>query len=196
MKSLALFDFDGTLTAKDSLADFISFAVGKPRMLFGAAQLSTTLIGYFLGVVNNSQAKQKVLRYFFAGWLEKEMKDISQKYSIQKIPDIIRPKGLLRLSWHLEQGHDVVIVSASPEIWIRPWTDTIGISLIGTRLEFKQGRLTGNYEGKNCNGLEKVNRIKENYNLNEYDMIYGYGDTRGDKPMLGLANEAYYKPFK
>jgi phosphoserine phosphatase len=70
------------------------------------------------------------------------------------------------------------------------------VSLISTRLETNNGKLTGRIEGKNCRGIEKVRRIKMQYKLDEYDEIYAYGDTKGDKPMLGLATIAFYKPFQ
>ena len=56
--------------------------------------------------------------------------------------------------------------------------------------------ITGNFITKNCYGQEKVNRIKESYDLSKYDLIYAYGDSRGDKEMLELANNSFYKPFR
>ena len=61
--------------------------------------------------------------------------------------------------------------------------------------EIKNGKLTGKFSTKNCFGIEKVNRIKEKYNLSEYNVIYAYGNSSGDKEMLSIANEKYYKRF-
>jgi phosphatidylglycerophosphatase C len=63
-------------------------------------------------------------------------------------------------------------------------------------LEVKNGVVTGKIDGKNCNGKEKAKRIKQAINLNEYDSIYAYGDSAGDKQMLALATYTYYKNFK
>jgi len=41
-----------------------------------------------------------------------------------------------------------------------------------------------------------VRRILAAYDLSQYDEVYAYGDTKGDKPMLGLATIAFYKPFR
>ena len=49
--------------------------------------------------------------------------------------------------------------------------------------------------GNDCNGLEKVRRIKKKYNLNKYAKIYAYGDTEGDKPMLDIADISFYRAF-
>lgn len=196
MRCLALFDFDGTLTFKDSLADFIAYAVGRSRLVSGAAFLSPFLAAYALKIMDNGQAKRKVLSHFFAGWREDVLEAAGKAYALERLPKILRDKGIDRLYWHLDQGHDVAIVSASPEVWLRAWTENMGIGLIGTSLEVKDGRITGNYQGRNCHGEEKVRRIKERYPLEEYDIVYAYGDTSGDTPMLGLAHEVVYKPFR
>ena len=47
--------------------------------------------------------------------------------------------------------------------------------------------LTGEFKGKNCNGEEKVKRIKAHLMLSEYDEILAFGDSSGDEAMLSLA---------
>jgi phosphoserine phosphatase len=78
---------------------------------------------------------------------------------------------------------------------IQPWSKQFEASLICTKLESRDGKLTGRIEGNNCRGKEKVRRIQLNYNLVEYDEVLAYGDSKGDKPMLGLAIQ-FYKPFR
>lgn len=193
--ALALFDFDGTLTAKDSLGDFILFAFGKPKTLIGGILLSPTLAGYALGLMDNSKAKQQVLKYFFSGISVEKMQNLGERYAKQRLPSILRPTGLDKLTWHQQQGHQIVIVSASTEYWLKPWTDSMGFDLLATQLEVKDQKLTGCYAGENCHGDEKLRRIKSVYDLGQFDEIYAYGDTSGDKPMLALADHAFYKPF-
>jgi phosphoserine phosphatase len=58
--------------------------------------------------------------------------------------------------------------------------------------------LLKNYIGSascNCYGEEKVRRIRASYNLDEFNHIYAYGDSEGDKAMLDLAHEHDYKHF-
>lgn len=192
---LALFDFDGTLTTKDSLGDFILFAFGKPKTLIGGILLSPTLAGYALGLMDNSTAKQQVLKYFFSGISVEKMQELGERYAKQRLPKILRPAGVEKLKWHQQQGHQIVIVSASTEYWLKPWTDSMGFDVLATQLEVKDQKLTGCYAGVNCHGEEKVRRVKAEYDLGQFDEIYAYGDTSGDKPMLALADHAFYKPF-
>ena len=192
---IAFFDFDGTITTQDSLPDFIKFAIGKPKYYLGLCLLSPILLAYVLKLLPNHSAKEKMISYFFKGWPEKNFQTVADEYAAHQIDKIVRPKALEKLHWHQEQGHKVVIVSASMKSWLKKWCDTQNVELISTQLEIKQGKLTGKFATKNCHGKEKVNRIKEQYSLQDYSYIYAYGDSSGDKDMLKLANEAFYKPF-
>ncbi|MBE0471888.1 MAG: HAD family hydrolase, partial [Methyloprofundus sp.] len=175
-KAIALFDFDGTLTTKDSLGDFILFAFGKPKTVIGGILLSPTLAGYALGLMDNSKAKQQVLKYFFNGISVEKMQELGDSYAKERLPKILRPAGLEKLKWHQQQGHQIVIVSASTEYWLKPWTTSMGVDLLATQLEVKDNKLTGCYLGENCHGEEKVNRIQAAYDLAQYDEVYAYGD--------------------
>ncbi len=194
--TLALFDFDGTVTEKDSLADFIQFAVGRPRYYLGLAFLSPMLTGYTLKIVPNHIAKERLIAHFFRGWDAEQFRTLAEQYSLEKIDAMTRSKAMERVRWHQNEGHDVVIVSASMAEWLQPWCDQNSIVLISTRLEVKEGRLTGRFATKNCYGPEKANRVKAAYDLSRYDHIFAYGDSRGDRELLALADEPFYKPFR
>ncbi len=101
-----------------------------------------------------------------------------------------------RLHGHKEQSHKVVIVSASIECWLKPWCDENNLDLIAIKLEIKDGITTGKFFAKNCYGIEKANRVNKVYSLSDYNHIYAYGDSRGDKELLELADESFYKPFR
>ncbi|MCH9742877.1 MAG: HAD-IB family hydrolase [Proteobacteria bacterium] len=195
-KSLALFDFDGTITDRDSLPDFIVVAVGLHRFLLGMLVLSPMLVLYVLKLVRNDFAKEKMLGYFFKGWTIDRLNAVGRRYALTRIQQIIRPQAQARLQWHQAQGHDVVIVSASAEYWLQAWSEQQGFKLIATKMAVSNGILTGRFEGNNCYGSEKVRRIREELDLADYERIYAYGDSLGDKPMLALAHEAIYKPFR
>jgi len=196
LQHLALFDFDGTITTDDSLIKFIRFVVGDTKFTLGMAVLSPMLTAYKLKFIPNYKAKQYMLSYFFKGMSEKKFMQVANEYSLKHIDIILRPQAMKKIAWHKEQGHKIVIVSASIECWLKPWCDENNLDLIATKLEIRNGTVTGKFLGKNCYGIEKSHRVQEQYNLNDYDYIYAYGDSRGDKELLGLADESFYKPFK
>ena len=195
-KKIVFFDFDGTITTDDSLLKFIRFVVGDRRFLLGLVVLSPMLVLYKLKLISNSKAKQYMLSWFFKGMSKEAFLKVANEYSLVHIDKILRPKAIEKINWHKNQGHKVVVVSASIECWLRPWCEKNGLELIATKLEIKDDIVTGKLLSKNCYGVEKVNRIKEIYNLKDFEYIYSYGDSSGDKQMLELAHEKFYKPFR
>jgi len=193
---LALFDFDGTITTDDSLIKFIRFVVGDVKFIRGITVLTPMFITYKLKLIPNYKAKQIMFSYFFKGMTEEQFKTIAQEYSLKHIDTILRPQAIAKIVWHKEQDHKIVVVSASVECWLKPWCDTHGLELIATKIEMKDGVVTGKLLSKNCYGIEKTNRVQERYNLSDYNYIYAYGDSRGDKELLELADESFYKPFR
>lgn len=193
---LALFDFDGTITTRDSLIDFIQFAVGKRAYYRGLVALSPMLLGYTVKLIANNRAKEKMLAHYFQGWERAKFKNVTSRYALEQIDQIVRPDALAKLQWHREQGHRVVMVSASMACWLRDWCVKEKIELLSTELEFVDEKLSGKFKSKNCYGKEKVNRINTYLNLKEYEYIYAYGDSSGDKELLALADESHYKPFR
>ncbi len=193
---LALFDFDGTITTKDSLVEFIQYATGKPTYYAGLLKLSPMLTAYIFKLIPNHIAKEKLIGHFFKGWNTKQFQKLASQYSLEQIDRITRPKAIEKIRWHQEQGHKVVMVSASMECWLRAWCDKYNIRLISTQLEMRDNKLTGKFATKNCYGIEKANRVQESYNLSDYEYIYAYGDSHGDRELLELADESFYKPFR
>jgi HAD superfamily hydrolase (TIGR01490 family) len=194
-KEIALFDFDGTITTKDTLIEFIRFAKGPFWFYLGFILNLPYLIGYKLKFISNQTAKEKVLQFFFRDTPVEIFTEYCTDFSKNVLPKLIRPKAFEEIRRLKERNTIVVIVSASPENWVEAWARRLQLEVITTRLEVKNGMITGKIVGKNCHGKEKVNRITEKYKLNDYRIVAAYGDTNGDKPMLSLAQKAYYKPF-
>ena len=192
---IAFFDFDGTIIKGDSLISFIRYAVGGNSLILGLIWLFPTLIGYKIGVIPNYIAKQRLLAHFFAGYREDKFLQLAQDFSLQYIDKMLRPKAIKRIEWHKKQGHQIVVVSASIESWIEPWCKKNSLDLIATQLEFKSGIVSGSFQTKNCYGKEKLRRIKNSYNIDDYEYIYAYGDSKGDKELLEFAHESGFKVF-
>ena len=195
-KTIAFFDFDGTISTTDSMLQFLLFALGKKRVIMGAAVLLPVITLYLLRIISNSTAKKAVLRHFFRNTGYAELCETADRFGLQKLPLIVRPKALERIKWHQANGHTVVVVSASIKLWLRRWCDEMQVELIATELQIENGRFAGSYAGANCNGEEKVRRIKAQFDLSQYAEIYAYGDSAGDLPMLAMAAHGYYKPFR
>ncbi len=195
LSKLALFDFDGTITSKDTFLDFIRFVRGWPAFVVGMLLLSPASILFLCGIIKNSTFKELMLRLFLRGMPVEVLKRYGHDYAEKRLPGIIRHSAKDRLDWHKNQGHEIVIISASSKEWMESWALKQGYSLISTRLESKNGLLTGALEGENCFGQEKVRRLKAEFDIDKYSYVYAYGDSKGDREMLSLAHESNYKPF-
>jgi len=194
-KNIALFDFDGTLTTKDTLLEFIKFYRGTAVFYAGFLILSPIMVLFKAKLLANWKAKEFMLRYFLGNHDHATFQAACDEFARTKIPALLRPEALARLREHQAQGDAVVIVSASPENWIRLFSDSLSVELIATRLEVAGNKITGRLCGKNCFGPEKAERIRAQFNLTDYDQISAYGDSRGDREMLALSNRAYYRRF-
>jgi len=195
-RRIAFFDFDGTITTKDTLLEFVRHNKGSFRYYLGFLLTSPWMVAYKLKIISNQKAKEKFLSFFFHNHSLAKFHELCTSFANEAIPPLIRPKAQEEINRLQQAGAEVVIVSASPENWIRPWSDKVGVQLLSTRLDTKDEKLTGKIMGRNCHGEEKVRRIKEAYTLSDYDEVYAYGDTRGDLPMLRTANISFYKPFR
>lgn len=195
-KGIAFFDFDGTLTRRDTLIEFIRFSKGTSRLVLGFLRHAIYLLAFKMKLVSNQAAKEKILQFYFHGTGVEEFNSLCRQFATQRLPQLVRPKAMAEVKKLQNEGYQVVVVSASPENWIREWADSIDVQLIASQLEVIDGRITGKLLGRNCYGEEKVRRILEKHSMKDYEVVYAYGDTRGDLPMLKLATNSFYKPFR
>ncbi|MDO7253545.1 HAD-IB family hydrolase [Helicobacter cappadocius] len=196
-QNIAFFDFDGTITRRDSLFLFVKFLVGHRKFYWGILIHLHILLGYLMGVLKNSYAKERLSEYFFKGYEGKEFLIECEKF-LTILKTTLKDSALERLYWHKQQGDKIVLVSASFEEYLIPLCRELQIDCIGTALEVKNAKLTGRFACANCYGKEKSIRIQNKYDLKDYAKIYAYGDSSGDKEMLALASieNRFYKFFK
>jgi HAD superfamily phosphoserine phosphatase-like hydrolase len=142
--------------------------------------LLPVFFAFKIGIIPNWRAKELLFSYFFKGMNEEDILKLGTEFSEQIIPGLLRPEAVHEFEFHKKSGNQIIVVTASFPIWIKPWCDLNHFELIATEYEIRQTRLTGLIQGKNCFGLEKVKRIKEEYDLSRFDQIYAYGDSYAD----------------
>lgn len=193
MNRVYAFDFDGTLTKKDTFLQFILYVWGFKAFCLGMLKYSPQLVMMKLGKYPNWKVKQKVFSHFFKGMSYQEFAQKGRLFAIDK-SHLLRSKGVEMVKKAQKEGAEVLIVSASIDNWVQPFFPKVKI--VGTQVEVENELLTGQFLTKNCYGQEKVNRILAIYpNRREYKLI-AFGDSEGDKELLAFADEAHYKPFR
>jgi len=193
--TVAAFDFDGTLTRRDSLLPFLSHFSGMFRFAMGMLRMSPVLSAYAIGYLQNDVAKEKVLKYFLGGCELSEIEVQGEIFAHAILPKLQCPIAMKRLEWHKNQGHLCILVSASLAHYLDPWAKNAGFDhVLASRLDVdSDGRITGKLVGGNCFGEQKAKRIKAYLTDQGEYSLYAYGDSRGDKEMLEMADFAYYK---
>ena len=193
MKKIYAFDFDGTLTTKDTLIEFIRYAKGSMDLGLGFLRYAHLLVLMKLGLYPNYKAKQKVFAYFFKDTTLDDFNALCKEFAASS-RHLLRPNAIEAINLATKEGSEVLIVSASIDNWVQPFFPQVKV--VGTQIEVIDGKLTGLFLSKNCYGQEKVNRILSLYpNRQDYHLT-AYGDSRGDREMLAFADESYFKPFR
>lgn len=192
MKRYSFFDFDGTLTRKDTLPLFMRHAIGLPRTIAAFLSAIPAIAAWKLKRISNSEAKQRLFSLAFKGMKVEEFREKGRTFA-EKIRKIERPEVVEALKEAAARGDNTAIVSASMGTWIRPWAEKLDfIRVISTEPEVKRGRLTGRFATPNCHGSEKRRRILEAFPELETDrdncLVEAWGDSSGDDEMLGLAD--------
>jgi phosphatidylglycerophosphatase C len=192
---IAVFDFDGTITTRDTLPVFIRFAVTLAHLLKGTMYMAPFVLLFKLKIIPNYTAKERLFKTFFKGISIDRFNELSEKF-ITNIEKIVNPVALEKIKWHQQMGHEVIIISASVENWIRPWANKYGIdTVLATGLQLDNNIITGNFLTKNCHGAEKVTRLLAAYADRDSYTLYAYGDSNGDKELLAAADHSFYRKF-
>jgi phosphatidylglycerophosphatase C len=197
-KTVAAFDFDGTLTRGGSVLPFLVSVRGFWPVFRAVAALSPKLLrSALLGGTAADDAKEQLFTRLLGGLPVQVIEERSIVFAERHLARRLRQDASQRLEWHRRQGHHVVIVSASPESYVRPAGEMLGVDgVLGTRLAVGGGGLlTGGYEGKNCRGAEKYARLVVHLRAHgllgggdDQPELWAYGNSRGDLRLLRAAD--------
>lgn len=191
--NLALFDFDGTLTTRETFPAFLHYAAPRLRLVVGRVVLAPLVIGYRLGWLDGVSVRARITSFAFRGMPEARLRALGESFARDVLPGLMRPDMMARLRQHQAQGDAVMVVSGAYDTYLAPWCAAHGVDLACSRLEARDGAMTGRYLGAQCVGEEKVRRIRAEHDLSTYASIHAYGDTPEDEAMLALAQHRWYR---
>lgn len=187
---IAAFDFDGTLTTRDSLPPFLCFVNGWAATSWHLASQTPSFFKYLIGRESRQGVKEHILTRALQGKSYDFLCKQGMAFSQTKLPKLLKPATLERLQWHQKQGHRCVLISANIDLYLHFWGKKAGFHhVLCSRCEVdKQGKLTGHLIGKNCWGAEKVRRLLECCGSRSSFTLYAYGDSKGDYDLLNCAD--------
>lgn len=193
MKKAYFFDFDGTLTYRDTMFMFLKFS-GKARFYKKFFLFSPLFALLKLGLANPEEVKRKFIESILSGRTKASLEKDAEAFAEQSYPKIFRPTALDFIK-NISAATDSYLVSASLDIWLKPFAQRLNMQLISTEADFEKGVFTGRFKTPNCNGAQKPLRIAQAIRGRAYDKKIAFGDTVGDKEMLDWADEGHYRFF-
>ena len=192
---VVLFDVDKTLTVRDCVIPFLRRVAGTPRLLLGVLRRWRPIVRACAKRDRNI-LKEHFARIVFTGKSVDEVDSLGIEFASKIASSWIRPDVADRFRWHQDQGHVVVLVSASFSPYLEPLGDLIEAdAVLCAELESIDGVYTGELSRPNCRGQEKVNRVRAwltEAGLPDSSVLYAYGDSSGDVAMLDFAQNGVW----
>lgn len=197
-ENIVVFDFDGTITTRDTFALFLRYYAGTPRWAFKIFLLLPVFLAYGLRIIDRNRVKAHVIRRFFGGEGESDVQASAKQFAQGVIPGLIRPGAQIELDKHKETSLDTLyICSASITPYLNVWASAQNIKhVLATELEVENGICTGHIEGANVWGPGKIQRIEAEFGNRSFTISEAYGDSRGDRELLRAAHVSHWRPFR
>jgi HAD superfamily hydrolase (TIGR01490 family) len=192
-RPVAAFDFDGTLSYRDSLGPFLRQLCGRAALYREMARRSPVLAGVAVGLGNRDAEKERLVGRLLAGRDVDDVRAAGAAYATElHRGNALRPEMVELVQWHRDRGHETVIVSASLDVYLDPLAPMIGIDqVLCTRPGVGPGeRLDGTLVGGNVRGPEKLRRLREWAGDGDVE-LWVYGDSAGDRELLAAADHPH-----
>lgn len=194
-RPIVAFDFDGTLTVRDSFKAFLRWRAGPVRYALGLARLAPGALAYLVHR-DRGRIKAQAVAEFLKGIPKSQLEAEAKAFADAVAPRFLRPDALSKWRLWRAEGAQLVIVTASPREVVAPFAQALDADrLIATELAFdSEQRVTGRFASPNCRGPEKVTRLEAAFGPG-LRLRAAYGDTSGDHEMLAIAEERGLRVF-
>ncbi|KJV41076.1 HAD-IB family hydrolase [Acinetobacter brisouii] len=191
--NLALFDFDHTITHTDSFAQFLKYSLSYRQQFMGGFRVAPWFLAFRVGYVSDQQIRMRLCRVAYKNYSVEKLVRQGQLFSKTILPTLLHEHAKQQITWHQQQGDQVVVVSSSLDVYLKDWCQQQGIDLICNQLEVRAGRYTGELYQGDCGYAEKARRVQQQYCLSDFELVYAYGDSPNDHAMLALADKKFYQ---
>jgi HAD superfamily hydrolase (TIGR01490 family) len=192
----AFFDLDKTVIAKSSLLAF-----SRPFYAGGLISRRAVLKSSYAQFVfmlsgADSQTLDRMRAHITAlctGWDVEQVSAIVRETLHDVVNPLVYAEAAMLIAEHAEQGHDVVVVSASGTELVTPIADMLGAThSVATQMVVQDGRYTGDIAFY-CYGENKATALDDLAAMYGYDLdeCYAYSDSATDLPMLEAVGHPY-----
>jgi phosphatidylglycerophosphatase C len=190
---VALFDLDGTLTYRDTLLPFLAgYLARHPARLARLWRLAPAVLGYALGGRDRGRLKSRAIRAVMAGDTRPLVAGWAERFVAELKPrGAFRAAGLAVLEAHRSAGDRLVLLSASPDLYVPLIGRLLGFErTVCTEIRWDRDRLDGALLTPNRHGAEKVRCLEQLREVYAHAPVTAYGNSLSDLPHLALAERA------
>jgi phosphatidylglycerophosphatase C len=192
-KVVAIFDLDGTITKSDTyLAFLMGYVRRRPYLLLRFPVLIGAWTLYTLRLRTNSWLKIVFLRTIMGGVSHQILDQWANEFTEKLVNTGLRIQAIPIIESHRKVGHTLVLLTASFDVYVEKLAKHLGFEqVICTRAAWNlDDALSGDIEGKNCYGKEKVRRLAEHFRMERENIyIFGYTDHHSDLALMQWVDE-------
>ena len=144
------------------------------------------LTRYMCRLVKDFEVKERLMVQLLGGASLCELREHIEWFCSSWLPRQLHPLGMSLLKKHQAQGHRVILLSASPDVYVPAIAAELGITeVLCTRVACRNGICQGTIEGVNCKGLAKLKMLREHLGLDAAPQnSHAYGDSAHDLHVL------------
>ena len=193
---VAAFDFDITMTTRDTFVPFLESAFGRSRVRLAFLRLTPEALKVAACLSDRDRFKEKIVEALFLGESVERLRDAGKAHAAA-IEVLFRPAALRRVEWHRERGHRIVMVSASLDLYLTPVAEKLA-EIFPTVIGGTDRHLVLDVtlEVPTCHRADKV-RLLESWQLDLSGVeLHPYGDSAGDRELLAIADHQHYRAFE
>lgn len=191
---VVVLDLDGTITYQNTLIQFVlGFFLRRPHLRLKLFRLPVDSLLYLLGRLSARVFKERLCQAFLEGSPVNFVVSWARTYAKRVVANGCRPLMLARIQEYRNQGTRLILLSASPSLYVREIAKELGMSeVISTEMEIGKDRFSGRIIGENCKGREKLRRLQEYLNASSAEaFVVAFGDRISDLPVLEWAHEGW-----
>lgn len=189
-RRIAAWDFDGTITERDTLGGFLVAFGGRRRFAASMSKRSAALARGVRDNIARDRAKELLIGDIVRGRTVADYEAAGRAYA-SGLDRRLRATSMTRVEQHRTDGDELVIVSASLDTYLQPFAALHGfVHVIGVTLAEHNGVLTGDFARPNVRAEQKATRLQEwiDETGGGTVRIWAYGNSSGDDHLLAMAD--------
>lgn len=193
-RRLALFDLDGTLTRRDTYVPFVlGLLLRRPARWVRAPLLLFPALRYLAGRLDRGGLKGAILHLLFGGLPRSLLQQWAARFAAGSLVRRMHAEGVATLKAHLSAGDRVVLMSASPDLYVPLLGEGLGVHEVHcTPIRWEGDRLDGRLAGPNMRDHEKTRVLGELRRQHPGLPVIAYGNSAPDLFHMRQCEEAVY----